>query len=141
MVKVNRSKIILIIGIIIITLSILFIFVGSKKNKVSIKQDNDIYAHTEENIIKEEEYSGIKYSNISMLTENDYTTFTADVTNVSDKDITNERFHISLKNKDGEEVIKLLAYIPNGLKKGEMKTITASAHGSFTDVVSKEIVE
>ena len=76
-----------------------------------------------------------------MLTEKGYTTFTADVTNVSKEDIKNEKLHISLKNKDGKEVIKLLAYIPGGLKVGEIKTITASAKGDFNDVVSKAIID
>lgn len=141
MTKANRSKIIMIIGIIIITLSILFIFIGSKKNKVSIKQDNKIFAHTSEGIIKEEEYNGVKFSNISMLTENDYTTFSADITNVSGEDISKERLHVVLKDSNGKEVIKYLAYFPGGLKKDETKTITASAHGNFTDAEVKEITD
>ena len=138
MTKTNRSKIIMIVGIIIIALSILFIFIGSK---VSIKQDNKIFAHTSEGIIKEVEYNGVKFSNISMLTENGYTTFSADITNVSGEDISKERLHVVLKDSNGKEVIKYLAYFPGGLKKDETKTITASAHGNFTDAEVKEITD
>lgn len=141
--KIKKKYFKILIGILlilIIAILLLLFFPKSHDNEVAIK-DNEIYAHTEEGIIKEEEYKGIKFSNISMLTEKGYTTFTADVTNISKEDISSEKLHISLKDKDGKEKIKLLAYIPGGLKVGEVKTITASAKGEFREVVSKEIVE
>lgn len=136
----ERKKIIILIGMLFIIAILLILTVPKVKKELSI-QENNIYAHTEEGIIKEEEYQEIRFSNISMLTENDYTTFTADLTNISDSDITKERLHVLLKDKDGKEVIKYLAYFPGGLKKGETKTITAVAHGNFTDAYTKEIVE
>lgn len=126
--------------LLIVLLLIVFGSKGGSSKKIANK-DSGIRAHTEEGIIKEEEFNGIKFSNISMLTEKGYTTVSADVTNVSDNDITNERLHLSLKDKDSNESVKLLVYIPNGLKKGETKTITASAHGEFSEVVSKEVME
>lgn len=139
--KNQKSKIIIgIILIIIIVILLLLLFPKAHDNDVAVK-GGEIHSHTEKGIIKEEEYKGIKFTNISMLTEKGYTTFTADVTNVSKENIETERLHISLKNKDGKEIIKLLAYIPGGLKVGEIKTITASAKGEFNDVVSKAIVD
>lgn len=136
----NVKIIIGILIILIIAILLLLLFPKAHDNDVAVK-DNGIYSHTEKGIIKEEEYKGVKFSNISMLTENGYTTFTADVTNVSKADIKNERLHISLRDKDGKEKIKLLAYIPGGLKVGEVKTVTASAKGDFKEVISKAIID
>ena len=136
MVKVinKNKKIILIIVGIILLISIVLIIKGGNKN-------NKIIANTHKGIVKEEEYEGIKFSNISMLSENEQTTFTADVTNVSEEDIEKERLHLSLKNKDGKEVVKFLVYFPGGLKKGETKTIKATADGTYSDAIVKEITE
>ncbi len=138
---VKNKKIMIIIGLLIILVIAIIIFIPKGGKKVAKVQDNGIYAHTEEGIIKEEEYEGIKFSNISMLTKDGYTTFTADVTNATDQDITKERLHIVMKDEEGKEVIKYLAYFPGGLKKGETKTIEAVGHGNFTEAKTKEITE
>ena len=140
-IKNKNVKIIIGILLILIIAILLLKFLPKKHDNDVVIKDSEIHSHTEKGIIKEEEYKGVKFTNISMLTEKGYTTFTADVTNVSKENIETERLHISLKNKDGKEIIKLLAYIPGGLKVGEIKTITASAKGEFNDVVSKAIVD
>lgn len=135
----KNSKII--IEVLLASIMIIMFLLFLPKAHDDVVKDNGIKAHTEEGIVKEEEYKGIKFSNISMITEKGYTTFTADVTNVSGADIDTERLHIDLKDKDGKVVIKLLAYIPNGLKSGEVKKVNASAKGEFKEIVSKEIVD
>ncbi len=137
----RKKRIVILIGILLITAIVVIISIPKVKNNMIAMKDNGIYAHTEEGIIKEEEYKGIKFSNISMLTKKDYTTFTADITNITDKDIKEERLHISLKDDNKKEVVKLLAYFPGGLKKDETKTIEAIAHGNFTDATNKEIID
>ena len=77
----------------------------------------------------------------NMITKDGYTTFTSDITNTSDSDIKKERLHIVLKDENDKEVLKYLAYFPGGLKKGETKTITAIAHGNFTNAKTKVIME
>lgn len=138
----KRKKKIILFGVIgIVIVSVLLMSLPQVKKNLAHAQENGIYAHTEEGIIKEEEYNGINFSNISMLTKDSQTTFTADITNKSDSDITYERLHIVLKDKDGNEVTTLLAYFPGGLKKNETKTITAIAKGNLTEAFSKEITE
>lgn len=141
----RNAKIILVALLLLITMIIFFISLPKankeEKEKKIISEDSGIHFHKEKEIVKEEKYEGIKFSNISMVTKGEYTTFSADVTNESKQDIEKERLHISLKDKEGKEIIKLLVYIPKGLKIGETKNITASAKGEFNEVVSKEIVE
>lgn len=137
----KRKKLVILIGIILVLFIFLLLTIPKVKKGISKDQENNIYAHTEEGIIKEEEYEGVKFSNISMLTKDGYTTFTADITNIADSNIEKERLHVQLRDKEGKDVIKYLAYFPGGLKKGETKTIEAVAHGNFTDAYTKEIME
>ena len=141
-IRLTKKGIVIIAALLLILIIALVLILwprGKDNDKnVSLSKNEQIYAHTEEGIIKDEEYKGIKFSNISLLTKGNDTTFTANVTNVSDKDISDEKLHVSLKDKDGTEKVKLLAYIPGGLKKGETKVVTAIARGGFKDVVTKE---
>ena len=137
----NNKKVVLIGILVFIIIVVIIISIPKTKKNLSKTQDNGIYAHTEEGIIKEEEYEGIEFKNISMLTEDGYTTFTSDITNTSDSDIEKERLHIVLKDENDKEVLKYLAYFPGGLKKNETKTITATAQGNFTNAKTKIIVE
>ena len=86
----KRKKLVILIGIILVLFIFLLLTIPKVKKGISKAQENNIYAHTEEGIIKEEEYEGVKFSNISMLTKDGYTTFTADITNTSDGNIEKE---------------------------------------------------
>lgn len=133
----ENKKIILILPIILI---IILLFIPVSKKDVELVDEN-IYIHKEKEIIKEEEYGGIKFTDISMTTINGYTTFTANATNIKNEDIKKELLHIELKDKNDNTVIRLLAYIPDGLKVGETKKITSSAKGEFKNVVAKAVTE
>lgn len=134
---IKQKKILLIMLLIMVTVTMVSLLLMPRVED-NVIMDDRVY-HKEEGIIKEEKYSGIKFSDISMVTDNGYTTFTATVTNESENDITNERLSINLLDKNGSSLIKLLCYIPDGLKKGESKTINASAKGEFKEAFSKKI--
>ena len=136
--KIEENKVILMGLILIIGLVLLFMSIPEKKTKLS---DVEIFRHREEGIVKEEEYKGIKLTNIKMVTEGEYTTFSANAKNVSDSDIKIERFYIDLKDKNGNSIAKLLGFIPEGLKKGEEKKISSSAKGKFKNAFTKDIVD
>ncbi|MBR3897949.1 MAG: FxLYD domain-containing protein [Bacilli bacterium] len=136
------SKIIL--GTLLVVLvAVPLLFTNNKpKNqgkKIAQSQDAETFAHTEENIIKEEEYEGLKITNITLITDKGYTTFSADVTNTREEPTNFENVNIELQDKDGNTVITLLGNIGTGLKKGETRTITASAKGEFKTVTAKSI--
>ena len=137
----HNKRVVLIGFLVIIIIGVVLLSIPKDKKNLSKAQDNGIYAHTEEGIIKEEEYEGIVFKNISMLTKDGYTTFTSDITNKSDSDIEKERLHIILKDENDKEVLKYLAYFPGGLKKGETKTITATAQGNYTNAKTKIITD
>ena len=111
-----------------------------EQKKPSIKYiDETTFTHESEGIIKNEKVQGVEFSNISLVTKNGQTTFTADVTNVTNSDIKKEDFDIDLLDKNDKVIITLRANIPNGLKKNETKKVSASAKGDFKNIVSKAI--
>lgn len=110
-------------------------------NKIADNTDSGIVANTKEGIIKEEVYEGLKFSNISLITENGYTTFSADVTNTTDTDNNISDVNIELKDKDDNTVITLRGNIGDTLKSGEKRTITAVTKGNFKSVVTKAIAK
>ena len=138
-IKIIEEKKIIIFGLLLI-IALVSLFISIKKEKGN-KIENEIFRHREEGIVKEEEYKGIKITNIKMVTDGDYTTFSATATNTSDKDINIENFYINLKNKNGNSIAKLLGFIPEGLKKGESKKINSTAKGKFKNAFTKEIID
>ena len=107
--------------------------------KTGIITEGNTLKHVSEEIIKKEKIQGVEFSNITLTTKDGQTTFTANVTNVTNKDIKTENFDIDLLDKNDKVVITLRANIPNGLKKHETKQVNASAKGDFKNVVSKAI--
>lgn len=139
----EKSKIILISLVFLLAIVPVMMNANNKRGlkKPVIKNKEYTFKHVEDGIVKEEIVSGVKFSNISLITKNGQTTFTADVTNVTNENITKENFNINLLDKDNKVLITLRANISNGLKKGESKKVYASARGDFKNVVSKVIKE
>lgn len=139
--KEQRIKIIL-AGILVVLLALtLWFSLKPKDNTKKIaKTEKEMFAHTDKEIIKEEQLDDLKFSNVTLITENGYTTFSCDVTNSKDEEVNVENVNIELKDKDGNTVITLLGNIGSSLKPNETRVITASAKGEFKNVVSKTIV-
>ena len=135
------SKIIL--GALLIVLVAVPFVINMKPKKAPKKlaktTEEKTFAHTEDGIIKEEEYEGLKITNITMITNNGYTTFSADVTNTNAEPTNFENVNIELKDEEGNVIITLLGNIGTGLKQNETRTITASAKGDFKTVATKSI--
>lgn len=140
---VKKYKLYLIIFLVVIIALIigLIISFGFDKEEISVAEEPGIVANTSEDVVKEETYEGLQFSNISLITENGYTTFTADVTNTSDTDSTISDVDILLQDKDGNEVITLRGNIGEPLKSNETRTITAVTKGDLKDVTAKVITK
>ena len=140
---VKKYKLYLIIFLVVVIALIigLIISFGFDKEEISVAEEPGIVANTSEDVVKEETYEGLQFSNISLITENGYTTFTADVTNTSDTDSTISDVDILLQDKDGNEVITLRGNIGEPLKSNETRTITAVTKGDLKDVTAKVITK
>ena len=140
---VKKYKLYLIIFLVVVIALIvgLIISFGFDKEEISVAEEPGIVANTSEDVVKEETYEGLQFSNISLITENGYTTFTADVTNTSDTDSTISDVDILLQDKDGNEVITLRGNIGEPLKSNETRTITAVTKGDLKNVTAKVITK
>lgn len=134
------------VPIIVSIISIVLIIVllkqlPSKTTNVKISKKSDMIANTSAELIKEEKYEGMTFSNISLISKKGYSTFTADVINTTSETINIKNVNIVLKDKSGNIVTTLLGNIGNPLKPNETRTITASTKGSLKGVVSKTITK
>lgn len=142
--KYKLYLIILLVAIIALIIGLLSSFnFGKEKINIAEKSKNveesKIVANTSEGVIKEETYEGLEFSNISLITENGYTTFTANVTNKNETDSMVSDVNIVLKDKESNEVITLRGNIGESLKANETRTITAVAKGDLKGVTTKTI--
>lgn len=129
-VKVGLMTVVAILGIVLIWFKFF--------NKSGLNSDKK-FAHTDPEIIKEVTLDELKFTNIMLLTDSGYTTFSATVINTSNEPSSKEKVNINLKDSDGKTVITLLGYIDKKLNPNESTVINASAKGEFKNVKSKEI--
>lgn len=139
----KKYKIQLIIFLVVIIALIigLIISFGFDKEQIAKNDDQGIVANTSADVIKEETYEGLKFTNISLITEKGYSTFSADVTNTTQNESNINDVNIVLKDKNGNDIITLRGNIGEPLKPNETKTITAVTKGNLKDVTSKEIIQ
>lgn len=112
-----------------------------KKEKLVLNTKKEMVANTKVGVVKEEVYENLKFTNISLITKDGYSTFTADVTNTANTDSSINDVNIDLKDKDGNTIITLRGNIGDTLKAGETRTITAVTKGELKGVVAKAIAK
>ena len=139
---IKKYKMFLIVFLIAIIALIIGLIISFSFDKEKIaKNEEGLTANTAENVIKEETYENLKFTNISLITENGYSTFTADVTNLSTETSDISDVNIVLQDKKGNEVITLRGNIGEPLKANETRTITATTKGKLKDVTAKKITK
>lgn len=97
-------------------------------------------ANTNEAIIGEQIIDGLKITNVTLISEGEYTTFTADIVNVTDAAIDAKSFNIIYKDKDGNEIVRLLGYIGSTIAPNESVTVTSSVEMNLSNAKSVEYV-
>ena len=141
---IKRNKIPLIIFLVVVVALIIGLIVsfniGKEADGITKNEEEGMVANTNEGIISETTYEGLQFSNISLISENGYSTFPAHLTNTSTTNSTISDVNIVLKDKDGKEIITLRGNIGEPLAPNETKTITAVTKGKFKNATTKEIV-
>lgn len=125
---------ILIIGIII------FFMLKPKKIMVPKKDDNVFVttANTNSNVTKEQMISGLKISNVMLVVKEEGSTFTADVTNTTDKEIKG-RLDIIFKTSTNKDVTSMLGYFGDSIKPGETKQISTNTSRKLNKNIIKSV--
>lgn len=114
-----------------------FILFKNVEHKKETPKDK-IEANTNENIIKDQEVDGFKFSNTALVIENGESTLTTEVKNTTGEDIELKSFDIVVTGKDGEAIVTLLGYVGEIIKAGETKSIISSTDHNLKSAVSIE---
>ena len=142
--KHKKAAIAIAAVILIAVVAIVILVVNNNKdNKTTKKEEDKLIANTNAGIIKEEEFKGLKFSNITLIKGKgtDVYTLSMDVTNATNETSNITQVDIPIKNKKGEVEVTLLGYIGEDLKPNETRTITASASIDLSKSATKEIKE
>lgn len=140
----TKSKIILILILGIIAILIIgiatFFMLKPKEIKVPRKGD-DVFvttANTNSGVTKEQTVSGLKISNVMLVVKEEGSTFTADVTNTTDKEIKG-RLDIIFKTSTNKEVTRMLGYFGEKISPGETKQISSNTSRKLKDNIIKNV--
>ena len=89
---------------ILVLVALLFLLTGcnsDKKETSNITNDN-------ENVIKEQVVDELKINDVSLIYDGSMSTFTANINNTSDKEISISKFEVDVKNESGNKLTTLL---------------------------------
>ena len=98
----------------------------TKKDNKKNNTKDDVKVNTEENVIKDQTFEGLTFTNTSLTTTNGVSTLITEVSNSTGEDYTLEEFTITIKNKDGEVITTIPGYVGDVIKNGETRTINSS---------------
>ncbi len=137
----NKKALIIIIvaALVLVIVGATLILTKDKKQEIKETKTEEKQAITEADIIKDESYGGLNFTNTTLVNDNGQYTLSIDVKNPTEADINLEQVNIVLKDKDGNEVISLLGYIGDPLKPNETRTITSFVDADLSKVTSKTI--
>lgn len=131
----DKRVIIGIIAVVVVLLVVGIIMLIINNKKADAKKE----AITTEEIIQDESFNGLNFTNTTFIKENGQYTLSMDVTNPSDKEIDVEEVNIVLKDKKGKEIVTLLGYIGDPMKAKETRTVTSSVSMDLSKAKSKTI--
>lgn len=123
---------------VILVASVVFGITASNNDKA---KDNGTKAITAAGVVKDETFKELKFTNSTLVKDNDIYTLTMDVVNTSKQASKITEVNIPIKDKDGNEIITLLGYIGRELAPDEKAIITASTSADLSGAYTKEITE
>ena len=110
----------------------------AKKDNKKDNTKDDVKVNTEENVIKDQTFEGLTFTNTSLTTTNGVSTLITEVSNSTGEDYTLEEFTITIKNKDWEVITTIPGYVGDVIKNGETRTINSSIDIDLSNASSIE---
>ena len=110
----------------------------TKKDNKKNNTKDDVKVNTEENVIKDQTFEGLTFTNTSLTTTNGVSTLITEVSNSTGSDYTLEEFTITIKNKAGEVITTIPGYVGDVIKNGETRTINSSIDIDLSNASSIE---
>ena len=105
-----------------------------KKPETEEKEENI----SEAGVLPEKEVNGMKFSNASISYVDDMSTFVGEVKNTTNQDIAMDIFEIVLKDKDGNVITSIPAYVTDKLESGKTMPVVATINMDLTNVYDVE---
>ena len=137
----NKKKILLLIIVVTIIIAIIFFYrLRPKEIKVPKKNENEYVTNSNDNsgIIESQTVSGLKISNIMLVVEEKGSTFTADVTNITNEVITGN-LKIKFKTSTDKEVTSILGYFGGSIEPGKTKQIISNTSRQLKKNIIKSV--
>ena len=107
---------------------------SNKENETEEKEE----IVNEAGMLPDKEVNGMKLSNASISFVDDVSTFVGEIKNTTDKTIELDVFEIVLKDKDGNVVTSIPAYVTDKLEPGESFPVVATVNMDLTNVYDVE---
>ena len=100
----------------------------SKKddNKGNGTKEPDVIVNTEEDVIKDQTFEGLTFTNTSLTVVDGISTLMTQVSNDTGSDYTLDEFTITVKDSEGNIVTTLPGYVGDVIRNGETRTINSS---------------
>lgn len=137
--NIKRNNIIILGTAILAVILIFVISLNSNLNtKKTTKKEEKLTANTNENVITETEIDGIKIDNITLLMNGNSSTFSCNITNITNEEIT-KKLIIIFKSSSGQEITSLEGYYGNKISSGETKKINASINKNLNESIVKSV--
>ena len=109
---------------------------GNKKTDKKEKTKENKIVIDKKDVVKEQEIDGIKISNVNLNVIDGLSTYTATVTNTTDKNISIEDIDIIIKDKEEKELVSMLGYIGGTIKPNDKKEIISTTDLDLNDANS-----
>lgn len=141
--KNNNKKqlivLIVIIFIVIVAMALAVYFMTHSDDTTKNEKEEFITeANDNSAVIEEKEVSGLKISNVMLVVKEEGSTFTADVTNTTDNEITGT-LDIIFKTSTDKEVTSILGYFGESIKPGETKQISSNTSRQLNKNIVKSV--
>ena len=120
---------------------------GKKTNDDKKKDDNkenttvtEPSSNTDAAVVGEQTIDGLKFTNITLISEGESTVYTADVVNTTDAAIDVKSFNVTFKDKDGKEIVTILVFVGSNIAPNESASVSSSVDMSLLNAKSVEYV-
>ena len=136
----KKKQIIILIVLIIIIIIVMGLsaFFLTRDEEVDTSEEYITNANDNEDVIKEQEVSGLKISNVMLIVSEEGSTFTADVTNTTENTITGS-LDIIFKTSTDKEVTSILGYFGGSIEPGETKQISSNTARGLKKNIIKSV--
>lgn len=111
---------------------------GKTKQNQANPENNDFQSNTNENVIKDQELGGLKFTNTALVVKDGISKLTVAVTNDTEEDIVVEMFDIHVKDADGNTMIKLKGYVGGVVPKHTTREVTTDCTLDLSGAASIE---